>query len=221
MKMKGISFPILSACLISLGAILAVWGVLLENPRDYINASYIGSDRPGMILALSNPTIIENYMRYRNKAFLSLVFIVLGFFVGLPAFANFKISLTQIALLIIVLFILSLIIAGRTRKNIIDKWSQSDCQISWFLKLLDESYFNSQYDHWKKTKQGNEFLENTMSHFNHIAIALDVDIKIKPSYNSLTPEYLHIVRENLRKEFESISVLYYVLKPKKLLNAYK
>lgn len=143
--------------MISLGAILALWGVLLDNPRDYINASYIGSDRPGVIVALSHPTVVNTYMRYRNKAILSLVLIVLGFLVGLPAFSNMKISYIQIVLLVLVFFILSAVVAGRTRKNVIEKWNERDCQINWFMKLLDESHYNSEYEKWQTTNQGSEF----------------------------------------------------------------
>ncbi len=219
--MKETTFSILAAFLISLGAVLAVWGVVLDNPRDYINASYIGSDRPGMILALSNPTLVNNYMRYRNKAFLSLVFIVLGFFVGLPTFSNRKISYKRIVLLVFAFFILSVFVTGRTRKIIIEKWNQSDCQINWIMKLLDESYYDSQYEKWKKTNQGSEFLENTMTHFEHIAIALDIDIYKDTSGSSLTPDHLDVVRRNVKSEVENKSIFYYLLNPKKLVKAYR
>lgn len=217
--MKQLTFPILSACLISLGAILAVWGVLLESPRDYINASCVGSDRPGMIVALADPAVINNYMRYRNKAVLSLVFIVLGFFVGLPVFSNLRISNWQVWILILAFLLLSLVVAGRTRRNVIDKWHESKCKISWFMELLDESHYRNQYDMWKQTNQGGEFLENTMSHFQHIAAALDIDINESTSIN---PE--HVVdnsRRAIKNDVENRSFFYYFLKPKKLLNAYK
>jgi hypothetical protein len=216
--MKNITFPILSACLISFGAILAVWGVLLDSPRDYINASYIGSDRPGMIVALSDPSVINNYMRYRNKAVLSLVLIVLGFFLGLPIFGNFTISSWQLGLLILVLFLFSLVVAGRTRKNVIEKWHQSECKISWFMELLDEPYYLRQYDKWKQTNQGNEFLENTMSDFKHISVALDIDTR---KYTSVSSEHVDRIRQDIKNEVKNRSLFYYLFKPKKLLNAYK
>lgn len=219
--MKEISFPILSACLISLGAVLAVWGVLLDNPRGYINASYIGSDRPGMIVALSDPTVVNNYMRYRNKAILSLVLIVLGFFVGLPVFSHMKVSYMLILLLILLFLVFSVVVAGRTRKNIIEKWHERDCQISWFMKILDESHYRGEYKKWKKTNQGSEFLGNTLKHFEHIAIALDIDIETHTVANSVSPENVDSIRRNLKTQIEEKGLFYYFLKPKKLLSAYK
>ena len=216
--MKQLTFPILSACLISLGAILAVWGVLLESPRDYINASYIGSDRPGMIIALSDPSVIRNYMRFRNKAVLSLVFIVLGFFIGLPVFSNHHITNWQLGILILAIFLLGLVVAGRTRQNVIEKWQEGECKISWFIKLLDESNYRSQYDKWKQTKQGDEFLENTMSHFKHIATALDLDTNESSSIN---PVNVDNTRLAIKTDVENRGLFYYLFKPKKLVNAYK
>lgn len=215
------SFQLFSSCLIAFGAILAIWGVLLDNPRCHINASYIGSARPGMIVALSDPMVVNNYLRYRNKAILSLALIMLGFIVGLPSFSNIKISYPQIIALVLLFLILSVVVAGRTRKRIIEKWDERDCQINWFMKLLDESRYNSEYDRWKKANQGSEFLEKTMTHFEHLAIALDIDIEKHNSPRSVSPENLDGIRWQLKNQIENKSLFYYILKPKKLLSVYR
>ena len=86
------------------------------------------------------------------------------------------------------------------------------------MEFLDEPHYLNQYKKWKQTNQGSEFLENTMSHFEHIAVALDIDIK---NSTSLSSEHVDNIRRDIKNEVQNRSLFYYLFKPKKLLNAYK
>jgi len=220
--MNRMSFPLFSSILITFGAILAIWGVLTHSPRDIIHSSYIWNDRPGMITAIFDDTVIKNYIRHRNKSVLSLMIVSLGFVLSLPFFKDSSISIRSLVIVVLLFFLLSVLVAGRTRKDVITSWQRNDCTIHWFIKLLDKSYYDKQHQKWIKAGQGNEHLEHVFGYFMHIKGGLDLDscFEVKDSSRP-TEEELELVRLALKKEVENKNPFYYLFRPIKLLRAFK
>jgi hypothetical protein len=218
---NDMSFQTFSMVLITFGSILAIWGILTVNPCDIIHRSYFWKDRPGMIYAIFDHAVIQNYIRHRNKALLSLFIISLGFILRLPLPISFSIPPGALLLVVFLFYLLSVFIAGHSRKTVITSWKSEDCEINWFVKLLNKPFFDEQYLKSSKTGQEKEFLESTFKFFTHIQSGLGVDMLRLRDLDSLTEKDLEKVRFMLQKEVENLNPFYYFFQPRKLLNVFK
>jgi hypothetical protein len=211
-----------SLSLTSFGAVLAILGVLLTNPRDIINDSYISGGPTGMIDAILLPSEISDFMRFRNKATLSIITISAGFILGLPWFKEKVMPISLLIVLVFILLFLFILIPGWTRRVILKKWRSESCKINWFFRIFDEKSFKNEKDKWTKSHQLSEFLNSSLIRFKHIRDALDLDIELswqnrkKPTLNELES-----FRVLVQDEINNTGFLYYLLKPRKLLRAYK
>ena len=75
----NVPFSLLSSIFLTLGAIIAVWGILTVHGYEIINRSYWWKSGPGIIIAHFDSTIITDFIQNRNKSLFALILIVLGF----------------------------------------------------------------------------------------------------------------------------------------------
>ena len=145
--MRPIPFQFLSTCLLTVEAIIALWGVLTIRPTEVIDSSIIWNDEPGTIRALFNPSRISDYIQQRNKAVLGLFLVIVGFLVGLPWFDKCNMAPKILPIFIFFILLLVLIVPGTTRQKVLTSWNESKYQ--WFLKLLDENEFIQRNEEWE------------------------------------------------------------------------
>lgn len=195
--------------------------MLFKNPIPVIEDSYVGSAKPGMIVGILSPEKISEFLQIRNKTFLGLLILIVGFSLSLRQ--PYKVSLVKsIVLSVILIYFLATIVAGYQRRNLIVSWKDERCHRSWMLnKLLDKSYLYQQYELFGKTNQTQDFLDNTILSLTHIKNALSIDIKITFKHNSMPSlGELEMLQDVIRKDVNNISIFYYFFKPKKLLMDY-
>lgn len=219
--MKAVSFPTLSSTLITLAALFAIAGVLVTSPLDIIDRSFMWNDGPGVIIALFNPSQISDFISFRNKALMSLVLVVIGWFAGLPSLQHRSLSARRVVIICILFLILAVLIAGRTRQYVIASWQSNECKIHWFVDLLSEQKFQNEYLSWSGRGQGNDFLKDSNVYFAYMRSALNAGIS--PNGSQSQDKSYHEVndlREDLRSDLENTTVFYYLFHPVKLVLAY-
>ncbi len=64
---------------------------------------------------------------------------------------------------VVLIVLLTIVIAGRTRKAVITSWKSKECTINWFIQLLDDSYFEVRHKQWAATGQGDEHLTDELT----------------------------------------------------------
>jgi len=215
--MKPIPFQILSACLLTIGAIIALLGVLAVKPTEVIDSSIIWDGGPGAIRALFDPSKVSEYIHQRNKAVFGLALVIIGFILGLPWFDKFHMSPRTLVIFIILLLVLAVIVPGTTRQKVLAGWKES--KFSWFLNLLDESEFTKRNEEWKARDQETDNLRDMIVFLGHIKESLNITAvtpKSEPTFAELN-RYRGIIGADITNR----SLLYYLWRPSKLCWAYK
>jgi len=216
------SFQLLSLCLMTSGAILALWGVLAEHPGNVIRSSYLWSNGPGRINAIFNADTIAGYVHHRNKATVSIVLISLGFILALPVFNDRVIPVAVLVLVVCLILLFVALVPGATRRLVIEKWRAQDCPIRWFFDLLEDSHFESELKRWAGSGQRDGHIRNTLVYLTHIRKALEIDIGSDPSDGrDISLNELADFGRRLKKETDNTSLFYHLRRPIKLLKAYK
>lgn len=216
--MQPITYSVFSQCLTSAGALLALLGVLLTNPREILDASLTSDDRPGMITAISMPSLVRGFLTYQNKAILGIIAICGGFIFNLSVFGEKIMPFYLLVFLVVLFSFLFILVPGWTRRNVIKEWNSTSCKINWFIRFLDEQYFSE----WIVNNESEDNLNNILVNFRHIKIALNLDIELswQDDQNPTSTE-LKAFRANLADEVKNTGRFYYLSRPKKLLAAYK
>ncbi len=215
--MKPIPSQFLSACLLTIGAIIALLGVLTIKPTEVIDSSIIWDDGPGVIRALFDHSKVSEYIHQRNKAVFGLALVIIGFILGLPWFHKFHMSPRTLVIFIILLLVLAVVVPGTTRQKVLAGWNES--KFSWFLNLLDESEFTKRNEEWKARRQETDNLRDMVVFLGHIKKSLNIAAagpKSEPTF-----EELNRYREIIEADIKNRSLLYYLWRPSKLCWAYK
>ena len=215
--MKPIPFQLLSVCLLTIGAIIALLGVLTVKPTEVIDSSIIWNDGPGVIRALFDPLKVSEYIHQRNKAVFGLALVIIGFILGLPWFAKSHMVPKTFGIFIILLLVLAVIVPGTTRQKVLSGWKES--KFSWFLNLADESEFTKRNVEWKARNQEADNLKDMAIFLGHIKKSLNITAvtpKSEPTF-----EELNKCRGVIAADITNRSILYYLWRPGKLFWAYK
>ena len=216
--MRPIPFQFLSASLLTVGAVIALWGVLSIKPPEVINSSIIWDDDPGVIRALFNPSKISEYIQQRNKAVFALALVIIGFILGLPWFDKFCMAPKILPYFIFFLLVLAVVVPGTTRQKVLTGWKESKFQ--WFLTLLDENEFRKKNEEWKARGQENDNLKDMVVFLGHITESLNITVDT-PKTSKPTFEELNKNRRVIKADIDNRSLFYYLLRPNKLYWAYK